>query len=287
MRGPKRTTPTSASANASSTAAASEFHESAHTRSTITSQLQPRDWWDKADIIGKLLGSILIPIGLAAAGFLVNSALQDRSAKLKTEEIAITVLQSNNSTPELKLWAVQVFKQMLVEASLPLSPGASDELQNSPLPSAGNHAGTGLVSEFEGFHSTPYQDVAGVWTIGFGHTQGVGPDTPPITIERARVLLGEDLKDVNAEIDRLVKVPLSADQREALVDFAWNVGIRAFAGSSALHVLNAGEYEKLPERLRVWTLRSTNGKLSTDPGLVHRRERDIEVWNRPKTQSSH
>jgi hypothetical protein len=95
-----------------------------------------KDAWDKIDIIGKLLGSILIPVGLAAAGFFVNSAFQERASKQKTEEIVITVLQSKDTTtPALRDWATGVFNEMLVSANQPLSPAATKELEKGPLPS--------------------------------------------------------------------------------------------------------------------------------------------------------
>jgi hypothetical protein len=40
-----------------------------------------KDGWDKADILGKLLGAIAIPVGLAVVGYWANAALQDRTAK--------------------------------------------------------------------------------------------------------------------------------------------------------------------------------------------------------------
>jgi len=40
-----------------------------------------------------------------------------------------------------------------------------------------SEAGVGLIKEFEGFpyNGRPYLDSVKVWTIGYGHTEGVGP----------------------------------------------------------------------------------------------------------------
>ena len=65
---------------------------------TAPEQPKPKDVWDKVDIVGKLLGSILIPFGIAAVGYFVNLTLQERAAEQKAAEIAITVLQSANSS---------------------------------------------------------------------------------------------------------------------------------------------------------------------------------------------
>jgi Trypsin len=102
-----------------------------------TERSKPRDSWDKADIIGKLLGAILIPIALAIAGFAVNIALQNRSAQQKTAEIAVTILQSKDAgTPALRAWAQTVFNDMLAQANQKLPPGAEQELRTNPLPSS-------------------------------------------------------------------------------------------------------------------------------------------------------
>src|SRR6266852_2461493 len=95
-----------------------------------------KDIWDKIDVVGKLLGSILIPIGIAIAGFAVNIALQDRAAKQKTSEIAVTILQSRDpATPELRTWALGVFNNRLAEANQKLPAAAQKELDKNPLPS--------------------------------------------------------------------------------------------------------------------------------------------------------
>lgn len=241
-------------------------------------QTASKDIWDKADIVGKLLGSILIPLAVAVVGFYVNAALQERSAKQKTAEIAISILQANNpATPELRSWAEKVFNDTLTSASQPLTPKALQELQNNPLPT--NAAGVDLVSAFEGFNPKPIRGFYGQWVIGFGHTDGVGPDTPPITEAQARDLLAEDLKAANAAIDQLVKVPLTANQREALVSFVWNIGVKNFSSSTVLQVLNTGHYEKVPDELRNW--RKGHGG-NAIPGLMKRSELEIAVWNGAK-----
>ena len=53
--------------------------------------------------------------------------------------------------------------------------------------------GQTLIKKFEGLRLTAYQDMVGVWTIGYGHT---GPDVKPgltITQQQADQLLINDL----------------------------------------------------------------------------------------------
>jgi hypothetical protein len=111
-----------------------------NTRITASSSegLKPKDIWDKIDVIGKLLGTILIPFALVATGFFVNLTLQDRAAKEKTAEIAITVLQSNSTAlPELRNWALGVFEDTVLAANQKLPDAARKELKTLPLPDAG------------------------------------------------------------------------------------------------------------------------------------------------------
>jgi hypothetical protein len=103
---------------------------------TAAEPLKPKDGWDKADIVGKLLGAIAIPIGVAVVGVSANIILQDRAAKQKTDEIAITILQSKDpGIPALKAWALGVFNEMARAASHELPAEAQPELCTL-LPSA-------------------------------------------------------------------------------------------------------------------------------------------------------
>jgi hypothetical protein len=96
-----------------------------------TEPSKPKDRWDKVDILGKLLGSILIPGILAVGTYYFNEALQDRATLQKQVETAVTILESSTSDnlPILKQWALNK-----VGKALDLPSGALNELQNSPLP---------------------------------------------------------------------------------------------------------------------------------------------------------
>lgn len=121
---------------------------------------------------------------------------------------------------------------------------------------------------------TSYQDGSGVWTIGCGHT---GPDVAPgqvITKQQALDLLAKDLESVEYCVNENVHVPLSQDQYDALVSFTFNVGTGAFARSTLLKRLNAGDYEGVPQELVRWEY--ARGKQSA--GLVNRRASEIGQW---------
>ncbi|MCR5196170.1 MAG: lysozyme [Pseudobutyrivibrio sp.] len=86
--------------------------------------------------------------------------------------------------------------------------------------------GLDLIKQFEGCRLNAYQDVVGVWTIGYGHTHGV---TPGMKIDQAEAerLLCEDVQSFADAVDnpKNVAIPLSDEQRDALISFAYNTGV--------------------------------------------------------------
>lgn len=87
-----------------------------------------------------------------------------------------------------------------------------------------SQAGVDLVASFEGFRSAPYRDAVGVWTIGYGHTAGVGPNTPPWTQAQAKQALRSELDGRYADAVRALHLPLTQNQFDALTSFVYNVG---------------------------------------------------------------
>ena len=86
--------------------------------------------------------------------------------------------------------------------------------------------GLELIQQYEGVRLDAYRDVAGIWTIGYGHTGGVY-EGMEITHTRALELLREDLATAQKAVDRFVVdkgVPLQPNQFDALVSLVFNVG---------------------------------------------------------------
>lgn len=139
-------------------------------------------------------------------------------------------------------------------------------------------AGIALIQQFEGRRLEAYKCPAGVWTIGYGHTSAAGkPEVKPgmvITKQEANDILVRDLVRYEDAVDRLVKVPLTQNQFDALVSFTFNVGEGALAKSTLLKRLNAGDYNAVPAELMKWT--KAGGKEL--PGLVRRRRAECAMW---------
>lgn len=118
--------------------------------------------------------------------------------------------------------------------------------------------GLSLIMRFESFRSIKYQDGGGVWTIGWGHT-GIGVSESPITRDRAKELLKEDVRHAEHAVSTLVEVKLSQDQFDALVSLVFNIGYLQFATSTLRKKLNLGDYYGALNEFPRWIY--DNGKI--------------------------
>ena len=139
--------------------------------------------------------------------------------------------------------------------------------------------GVEALKAFEGFSPLEYTCVAGKRTIGYGHI--LKPDENyvcGVSEKFAENLLAQDLSVIEAAVDNAVKVPLEEYQRDALVCFAFNIGIYAFRHSTLLKELNAGNYEKVPKQLLRWVY--VNGRPCY--GLLQRRQAEAAMFENKK-----
>jgi GH24 family phage-related lysozyme (muramidase) len=138
-----------------------------------------------------------------------------------------------------------------------------------------------LLKQWEGLRLTAYQDVGGVWTIGYGHTDTVKAGMV-ITEAGAEQLLRADLGRFEAAVSDAVKVPLTDAQFGALVSWAFNVGVTAMQDSTLVRKLNAGDYAAVPAELARWN--KVKGK--TVAGLANRRAAEAGLWSKGSFVSS-
>lgn len=147
-----------------------------------------------------------------------------------------------------------------------------------------NKATIDLITEFEGVRLQAYADPAHGWavpTIGIGHTSAAGPPKvfqgQTITLPEAHAILQNDLKKYAAAVDRLVKVPLNANQYGALTSFTFNLGEGNLAKSTLLKKLNAGDYAGAAAEMPKWN--RAGGKILN--GLTRRRLAEKELFLMP------
>lgn len=133
--------------------------------------------------------------------------------------------------------------------------------------------GLELIKTFEGFRAQAYLCPARVWTIGYGTTLGVKPGQV-ITEAKAVKLMANDLVSFENAVKRLVKVPLSQNQFDALVSFAYNCGVGNLTSSTLLKLLNQGQYHLVPAQFLRWN--KGGGKVLA--GLTRRRKSEVWLW---------
>ncbi|VAV99518.1 Phage lysin  len=141
--------------------------------------------------------------------------------------------------------------------------------------------GINLLKSFEGLELEAYQDIAGIWTIGYGHT---GDDVEPgmrISEREAEALLRKDLKPREDAIDRFASVSLNQNEFDALVSFVYNVGAAAFGGSTARKRLNRGDRIGAADALAWWNKATVNGVLREVLGLTRRRAAERALFLEP------
>ena len=138
-----------------------------------------------------------------------------------------------------------------------------------------SEAGLELIKRSEGFRSTAYLDAAGLPTIGYGHKILRGESYPGGMDEaQACRLLAVDVQQAEEAVERLVRVPLTQGQFDALVDFCFNLGPARLAASTLLRELNAGDYEGARRQLLVWD----HAGRTIVAGLKTRREAEFRLW---------
>jgi lysozyme len=136
-------------------------------------------------------------------------------------------------------------------------------------------AGITLIKQFEGCRLEAYLDSVGVPTIGYGSTEGVTMGDK-ITQEEADALLLEDLVRFEKCVNEHVDVPITQEQYDSLVCFAFNVGCGALIGSTLLKLLNAGNYTAAAQQFLRWD--KAGGKVLA--GLTRRRHAESDLFSR-------
>ena len=107
------------------------------------------------------------------------------------------------------------------------------------------------LMEMEGLRLTAYRDAAGVLTIGYGHTKGVreGDRISPFW---AKEMLEKDVAEAEKAVKEL-HVARTEGQLDALVSFAFNLGIGRLKGSTLLKVIRkGGTRNQIKKEFRRW-----------------------------------
>lgn len=126
-------------------------------------------------------------------------------------------------------------------------------------------AGLSALQQREGFAATPYPDHKG-FSIGYGHLIKAGETLDRVTVAQALDLLATDVAWAVAAVRQNITALLTQAQFDALTSFAYNVGAGAFARSTLVKRINAGDAGASDEFGR-WVYASG----VVDSGLIARR----------------
>ena len=138
--------------------------------------------------------------------------------------------------------------------------------------------GLALIKDFEKCKLVAYKDGAGVWTIGWGHTDSTIKYGTVWTQIQADNALALDLKTAENCINTAVRFRLNQSQFDALVAFTFNVGISAFANSTMRRLLNEGKPELAAKQFVRWNKITVNGALEPSDGLTRRRAAEQQLF---------
>ena len=134
--------------------------------------------------------------------------------------------------------------------------------------------GLDLIKRFEGFSRTIYMCPAGHPTIGYGHVVTSDEDfIVGIDAEQADELLRQDAGIAERAILRLINVPLTDGQFDALVSFTYNLGGGALQRSTLRRKVNREDHTEVPEQFMRWVW--AGGRQLK--GLIRRRKAERSV----------
>jgi lysozyme len=109
-----------------------------------------------------------------------------------------------------------------------------------------------VIRHYEGCSLKAYQDIVGVWTIGYGDTENVNPGMV-ITQQEAEERLTRRLRrEFEPGVRAVVNEPIQQGQFDAMVSLAYNIGVSAFANSTLVKLFNAGDVQLAADQFPRW-----------------------------------
>ena len=111
----------------------------------------------------------------------------------------------------------------------------------------------GGAALWEGDERTPYEDIVGVLTVCYGYTGADIVRNKVYTKEECDGLLKRELASYSKGILECTNVPITQYEHDAYTLFAYNVGVKAYCGSSLLKKLNAGDHIGACDGLPAWS----------------------------------
>lgn len=135
-------------------------------------------------------------------------------------------------------------------------------------------AAVALVGAWEGLRTFAYRDVVGIPTVCFGETRGVKMGDR-YTVDECRAMLGDGLVEFEAGMRRCLRAPdqIPAKSYVSFLSLSYNIGTRAFCGSTVARRANAGDMRGACNAIPMWN--KAGGRVVQ--GLVNRRKDEQRI----------
>ncbi|MES2894395.1 MAG: glycoside hydrolase family protein [Pseudomonadota bacterium] len=143
-----------------------------------------------------------------------------------------------------------------------------------------SRAAIDLIKRFEGYRRKSAQLPGGGWTIGYGHTL-TAREGAEVSESDAEALLLYDLIAVAHAVNEHVFAPLTQNQFDALVAFAFNIGVENFQRSSVMRRLNEGQFLQAACAMELWRKADFDGERIVVDALVRRRSVEKTLFLTP------
>lgn len=134
-----------------------------------------------------------------------------------------------------------------------------------------------LAKQFEGCRLDAYPDPVYGWrraTVGYGATGPSIAEGTTWTQEQADADLLYRMRGIGAHVDTIVTVPISDEQKAALCDLAYNIGLGALERSTLLACVNAGHMQGAADQFPLWN--KADGEVLD--GLTKRRDAERALF---------
>lgn len=150
-----------------------------------------------------------------------------------------------------------------------------------PQPKPVSKIATDIIKEFEGFKDYAYIDTDGTPVIGYGLSRIGGIPVQVgdrISSAQAEAALHAHLREIDRELQKIIKVELNERQLSALASISFNVGVSAISESTLVRKINAQDYAGAANEFLRWDKANLRGRLVQMPGLSRRRAAERELF---------
>lgn len=143
-----------------------------------------------------------------------------------------------------------------------------------------SRAAVDLIKRFEGYRQKAAQLPDGRWTVGYGHTL-TAREGASVSEKDAEALLLYDLISVAHSVNEHTYTPLNQNQFDALVCFAFNIGLDNFLRSGVLRRINEGSLLQAACAMEMWRKADFEGERIVIDALVRRRSAEKTLFLTP------